>query len=367
MTLSRFMIESTRSNPDHADLESLMSSIQIACKAIATNVVSKAGIVTLDGQEHYASSSSSSRSSSSSSSSSSGDGSLSHADAGQAIFDRANSVLKSALRFTGKLGVLSGSTAGDNNSKSNNNHPMLIEEAWNSKYVAVFDPLDGSDNIDAGISTGTIFGIFTEAEECLVDFGEDVSDSARQCLLQTLQPGVNLVAAGYCLYSSSTVLMLSFGAGVHGFTLDPSIGEFILTHPNVKIPSRGRYYSVNEANQHKWSNNLQDYFQDIKRGRGELGASYTARYIGSLVADIHRTLLYGGIFAYPADSKRPKGKLNLLHEVGPLAFLVEQAGGGASTGYGRILEIVPKALDEKTGCFLGSKDDVKEVEKYLAR
>ena len=258
MTLSRFMIEATRSNPDHADFEGLISSIQIACKTIAI-LVSRHGVNDLMG---------------------------SSTKDEQTLYNLASTVLKNSLRFTGKLGVY---TPHDDIES-----PLLIEEAWNSNYVTVFDPLDGAGNVDVGVVSGTIFGIFKEKEECLVDFGETVSDQAEKRLLKALQ-GPNLVAAGYCMYSSSTVMMFSMGDGVHGFTLDPAIGEFVLTHRNVKIPKRGQIYSFNEANQFKWPKGLQEYVSKIKTGKGETNKSYTARYIGSQVGDFHRTLLYGGM------------------------------------------------------------------------
>lgn len=196
--------------------------------------------------------------------------------------------------------------------------------------------------------------------------GETVrSKDVKERLLKNLD-NKNLIAAGYIMYSSQTVLLLTLGNGVYGFTLDLRIGEFVLTSANVKIPKRGRIYSFNEANYFKWPKSLQKYVTDIKQSKSEQRLSYTARYIGSLVGDIHRTLYYGGIFAYPADTKRPKGKLSLLSEVSPMAYIIEQAGGKASTGYQRILSIKPQTLDETVGCFMGSYDDVSEVERYLA-
>mmetsp|Transcript_33375 Transcript_33375/g.56030 ORF Transcript_33375/g.56030 Transcript_33375/m.56030 type:complete len:409 (-) Transcript_33375:354-1580(-) len=331
MTLSRFMIEATRANPDHADFESLITSIQIACKTISTKL-SRPGVTDLLGSD---------------------------VSCKDSLYDTANSILKNSLRFTGKIGTLA----------FQNEPPMLIEEAWNSKYIALFDPLDGSNNIDVGIVTGTIFGIFKEDEECLVDFGEEVEDEeARALLLRNLAPAKNLVAAGYCMYSSSTVMVLSIGEGVHGFTLDPSIGEFVLTQPNIQIPSRGSTYSFNEARTPWWSPGLPEYLSDIKEGKGASGKTYTSRYIGSLVGDVHRTLLYGGVFGYPGDSKSaPDGKLRLLHEVAPMAFLIEQAGGRASTGKQRILEMKPKTLHDHVPTFLGSAEDVLELEQYLEK
>lgn len=341
MPLSRFMIEATRANPDHADLESLVESIQIACKSIA-NMLSRNGVSDLAGER-------ASRKT------------LANNVNENFMYSRASRILKNALSFTGKVGVIS---------FDNEEQPVLIEEAWNSKYIAVFDPLDGALNIDMGIVTGTIFGIFREDDQCLVDYGENVSKEAKEQLLKTLLPDKNLVAAGYCIYSSATVLMMSLGDGLHGFTLDPYIGEFVLTHPEVRIPERGNVYSFNEARAPWWPAGLQEYVKDIKQGQGETGQTYTSRYIGSLVGDVHRTILTGGIFGYPGDSKSaPQGKLRLLHEVSPLAFLVEQAGGKASTGTigQRILDVQVKTLHDHVPTFLGSSEDVMEVERYIAK
>lgn len=332
MTLSRFMIEATRANPDHADFESLIESTQLACKTIS-NQLARSGIeFDLTTPE---------------------DSTLEKKD----MYKMASTILKNSLRFTGKIGVAT----------SYGEDPVLIEESWNSKYVAVFDPLDGSTNIDAGIVTGTIFSIFEEEEACLNDFGEEVGEESKKSLIQNLKLK-NLVAAGYCMYSSATILMISMGEGVYGFTLDPTIGDFVLTHPDVKIPIRGRTYSINEARSPWWPEGLSDYVDAIKSGEGETGLTYTARYIGSMVGDIHRTLLGGGVFAYPGDKKgAPDGKLKLLHEVAAMAFLVEQAGGKASTGSKAILKCRPTTLHDHVSTFLGSTDDIKEIEKALRK
>jgi fructose-1,6-bisphosphatase I len=226
-------------------------------------------------------------------------------------------------------------------------------------YILLFDPLDGSSNIDVNISIGTIFGIYRKkSEETDINF----------LLNEVLQPGFEQVAAGYFIYGSSTIMVYTTGKGVHGFTLYPSIGEFLLSHENIRIPERGKIYSVNESNYPYWDDNtkaLVDYYKtkDIKTGR-----SYTSRYVGSLVADFHRNLLKGGIFLYPADNKDPKkptGKLRLMVEANPLAMVVEQAGGYASNGTGPILEIQPKDLHQRVPLFIGSKEDVKMAERFL--
>ena len=337
MTLSRFMIEATRSDPDHSDIESLMQSIQIACKTIS-NLVARAGVSDLTGEQIYRPAGSSD-------------------EDGVTLDKMADRVLRNALRFTGKLGVLG----------SEDEKAILVEEAWNSKYVACFDPLDGLANLEVGIPTGTIFGIFKESDECLVDFGERVSKPAEELLLKALSPADNMIAAGYCIYSSSTVLVfcLGRGLGVHGFTLDPLIGEFVMTHPNIRIPKRGRTYALNEANSEVWPSGLQQYIQNIKSGRGESHTNFNCRYVGSMVGDVHRTLLRGGIFGYPPNAKYREGKLHLVYEAAPMAFLVEQAGGKASTGRHRILDLIPSSLYQRIPVYLGSEDDVTELEGYL--
>jgi fructose-1,6-bisphosphatase I len=232
-----------------------------------------------------------------------------------------------------------------------------------SKYVTVFDPLDGSSNVDANIPTGTIFGVYEEKEDmenCMV--GDDNVDST--CLLNTLQPGSALTAAGYCLYSSSCILVFTIGAGVNGFTYDRSIGEFVLTHPNLQIPKRGKIYSMNEANRWNWDKPLQEYVTALQTGQGELGQQYSARYIGSMVGDVHRTLLYGGIFGYPADNKNKDGKLRLLYEAAPMSFLIEQAGGASLTGKTRIMDLQPQKVHQRVPFLAGSYDDVMEMRSY---
>jgi fructose-1,6-bisphosphatase I len=217
-------------------------------------------------------------------------------------------------------------------------------------YVLVFDPLDGSSNIDVNISIGTVFGIYRK-----------VSGGERGVLEDCLQPGVRQVAAGYVIYGSSTMLVYTAGDGVHGFTLDPTIGEFVLSHPDLRIPdAEAPCYSVNEAYQERWAPGVRAFLDDL---RAREGAS--SRYVGSLVADVHRTLLRGGIFLYPADARAPEGKLRLVYEANPLAMVVEAAGGRASNGRERILGITPQALHQRTPLYIGSASLVEAAEKYL--
>ena len=233
---------------------------------------------------------------------------------------------------------------------------IVIDEG--DKYVAVFDPLDGSSNVDAGIPTGTIIGIYEHDENCIVD-GNPEEEAA--CLANTLQPGTNLVAAAYCLYSSSTFLVLTLGSGTYGFTLDENIGEFVLSHPNIKIPETSKIMSFNEANTHMWDKPLYDVVTGWKAGTGKSGETFSSRYIGSMVGDVHRTLLYGGVFGYPGDTKNKNGKLRLLYEGAPMSFIMEQAGGLSTTGTQRVMEIVPEMVHQRVPIIMGSKNDVQEV------
>ena len=221
------------------------------------------------------------------------------------------------------------------------------------EYAILFDPLDGSSNIDANVSIGTIFSIFKR-----------VSPSGTPGTIDDLlQPGIRQVASGYVVYGSSTMLVYTTGRGVNGFTLDPSVGEFFLSHPNIRIPEVGSIYSVNESRYPLWKPGTRKYIDYLKEHDPETARPKTSRYIGSLVADFHRNLLKGGIFLYPEDRKNPNGKLRLLYEANPLAFVVEQAGGLATTGYERILEIQPKELHQRVPLILGSR---KDVETYIS-
>ncbi len=230
----------------------------------------------------------------------------------------------------------------------------ILNNAISNKYICHFDPLDGSSNIEANISIGTIFSIYKR-----------ISESGPGTEADCLQPGVEQVAAGYVVYGSSTFLVYTAGKGVHGFTLDPTVGEFLLSYENMQIPKKSKTYSINEGNYCKWSEGMKKYIDYLKEDDKETNRPYSSRYVGSLVADFHRNLLYGGIFIYPADKKNTNGKLRLMYEANPLAFIVEQAGGRASTGKQRILEVAPKALHQRVPLFIGSEDDVKQAESFL--
>ena len=229
-------------------------------------------------------------------------------------------------------------------------------------YIIVFDPLDGSSNIDVNVSIGTIFGIYRKkSSETRIDY----------LLNDVLQPGKELVAAGYFIYGSSTIMVYTTGngTGVHGFTLFPSVGEFLLSHEDIRIPEKGKIYSVNEGNYPYWDDRtwkLVNYFKTRDPGTGR---PYRSRYVGSLVADFHRNLLKGGIFMYPADNKDPKkptGKLRLMVEANPLAFVAREAGGYASDGHGAILDIEPAELHQRVPLFIGSRKDVELAEAFIS-
>jgi fructose-1,6-bisphosphatase I len=223
--------------------------------------------------------------------------------------------------------------------------PIFPEEGKDAKYVIAFDPLDGSSNIDVNISIGTIFSIHRRVNSDVSDF---------------LQEGYKQVAAGYVIYGSSTMLVLSTGNGVNGFTFDPAVGMYLLSHPNMKIPEKGKIYSFNESNDKKWIDaGLKEYIESLK------DEGYTSRYIGSMVADVHRTLIKGGIFAYPADVKNKNGKLRLLYEASPMAFLTVQAGGLATTEKEDILNIKPTGIHQRVSVFLGGKYEMEKLKSML--
>ena len=236
-----------------------------------------------------------------------------------------------------------------------NERPMAVHHGSPSaKYAVVFDPLDGSSNIDVNVSVGTTFSVLRRPE----DGREDVS-------AWVLQPGKVQVAAGYVLYGSSTMLVYTTGSGVHGFTLDPTVGAYILSHENIRMPTQGGYYSVNEAYHNEFPEKYRAYLDHIRKGG--LGKRYSTRYIGSMVADFHRTLLKGGVFLYPPTAESPGGKLRLLYEANPIAFLAEQAGGIATDGRGRILDIQPQSIHQRTPLVVGSQKEMEAFAKFAEK
>ncbi len=251
----------------------------------------------------------------------------------------ANEAVRNSVQHTGRVCV----TASEEDEQ-----PVPVPPGKaGGKYVVLYDPLDGSTNIDVNVSIGTIFSIHKRVTKRNSPAG----------LADCLQLGKKQVAAGYILYGSSTMLVYTTGQGVHGFTLDPTIGEFLLSHPDIKTPPVGKYYSVNESNWNRWSLPVQRVVAAFKNGEGKIQPK-NARYIGSLVADFHRNLISGGVFLYPAATNNPQGKLRLLYEAAPLALVVEQAGGKATDGCRSILDVVPTDLHQKTPLVIGSRDDV---------
>jgi fructose-1,6-bisphosphatase I len=230
------------------------------------------------------------------------------------------------------------------------------EVSKNAKYIVCVDPLDGSSNIDVNVSIGTIFSIYRR-----MTFNGQAEEK------DYLQLGKEQVAAGYIIYGSSTMLVYTTGKGVNGFTLDPSIGEFCLSHPDMKCPTSGKLYSINEGNYVHFPDGVKQYIKYCQAIDPETERPYSSRYIGSLVADLHRNLLKGGIFIYPSTHKSPKGKLRLLYECNPLSFIIEQAGGKASDGFRRILDIQPNSLHQRTPLFIGSADMVTMAEEFMAK
>ncbi len=238
---------------------------------------------------------------------------------------------------------------------SEENDGIVRLESSGGKYIVYLDPLDGSSNIDVNVSIGSIFSIYVRKSK--------ITDKLTE--QDALQTGVKQVAAGYVLYGSSTILAYTTGLGVSLFTLDPSIGEFILSDGDVKIPQHGKIYSINEGSYNTWDLGLKKYVKYCQEEDEETGRPYSARYIGSMVADIHRTLIKGGIFIYPNSKKYPNGKLRLMYECNPLSMIIEQAGGKATDGYRRIMEIKPVSIHQRTPIYIGSVDNVSHVMDFM--
>ena len=318
ITIERFIMEQERLHPEATgELSNLLYDVCLAAKIISrhvrraglTDILGSAGAVNVSG------------------------------DLQQKLDLFANDTVRKSVQYTGRVCI----TASEEDPE-----PVPVPAGKpTGKYVVLYDPLDGSTNIDVNVSIGTIFSIHKRVTK----------RTGLAGLADCLQAGKKQVAAGYILYGSSTMLVYTTGQGVHGFTLDPTIGEFLLSHPNITSPRVGKYYSVNESNWNRWTAPVQRVVAAFKNGEGKVQPK-NARYIGSLVADFHRNLISGGIFLYPADTNHPQGKLRLLYEAAPLALLVEQAGGRAIDGCRSILDIVPTDLHQHTPLVIGSKDDV---------
>jgi fructose-1,6-bisphosphatase I len=257
----------------------------------------------------------------------------------------ANNVLLHYLGLRDSIGILA---------SEENEEPIILKQSADAKYIVVFDPLDGSSNIDVNVSVGTTFSILRRPID-----PHDRDDSA-----DLLQPGTRQVAAGYVLYGSSTMLVYSAGNGVHGFTLDPAVGAYVLSHENIRMPKQGKWYSVNEAHLDSFPSACRRFVEGMRSGAA--GRRYASRYIGSMVADIHRTLLKGGAFLYPPTSDNPSGKLRLMYEANPIAFLIEQAGGRALCGDKRVLEIEPASIHQRTAIVCGGAAEMDYYERCLA-
>lgn len=257
-----------------------------------------------------------------------------------------NDVFVSAMKSSGRCRILVSEELEE---------VVVFDEHPDARYAVVCDPIDGSSNLDAGVSVGTIFGIY-KLPDSLVGQGKTVSAK------DILRPGTEMIAAGFTMYGASAQLVITMkGGGVNGFTMENSLGEFILTHPDMQMPAKKNIYSVNEGNSMYWEPWVNEYFHSLKFP-GEDKKPYSARYIGSMVADAYRTLLYGGLFAYPADSKSTKGKLRILYECAPMAMLFENAGGLAVNSRAeRLLSVMPEHIHDRSGVFLGSKDEVQKV------
>jgi len=325
MTLERFINEQEELHADATgEFSGLLHDLSLAAKLVWREV-SKAGLVNILGATDRMNVS---------------------GDVVKKLDEFADETIYKAMDHGGHVCVMA--------SEENEDILHIPDQYTAGKYVLLFDPLDGSSNLDANITIGSIFSVFKR-----------VTTSGKGTLQDCLQPGYKQVAAGYIIYGSSTIFVYSTGHGVHGFTLDPSVGEFLLSHENIKIPKRGRIYSLNEGNFYNWEKGMQRYIEYLKTPDKETQRPYSQRYIGTMVGDSHRTLLYGGIFAYPGDKKNPQGKLRLMYECNPMAFIIEQAGGRSSDGTKSILKIQPTSLHEHTPVFLGSEEDVKLCEEFL--
>jgi len=328
MTIERFIMEQERLHPEATgELSNLLYDLCLAAKIISrqvrraglSDILGEFGAVNVQGEVQ------------------------------QKLDVFAHDTVRHSVEHTGRVCIVA---------SEEEEHPMPVqvrEDRRGGKYVLLYDPLDGSSNIGVNVSIGTIFSIHRRK-----------SKRGPGTLADCLQPGRAQIAAGYILYGSSTMLVYTTGQGVHGFTLDPTIGEFLLSHPDIRCPEVGQYYSVNESHWNKWAPGVQRAVAAFKNGdQGKVEAK-NARYIGSLVADIHRNLMSGGIFLYPADANAPHGKLRLLYEAAPLALLVEQAGGAAFDGKTDILDITPTELHQRTPLIIGSKRDVDFARAVIA-
>ena len=326
-TIERFIFDQEHRYPEATgELSNLLYDIALAAKIIAAairraglvNILGAAGAKNVQGEDQ------------------------------QKLDVIANETIKNCLNHTGRVCVMG--------SEEDEDIVPVPPEYPVGKYAVLFDPLDGSSNLDVNAAVGTIFSIYRR-----------VSMEGRGTVADVLQPGCKQVSAGYVMYGSSTMLVYTTGQGVHGFTLDPTIGEFLLSHPKIVTPRVGMYYSVNESNFGRWDRPMQAAVRGLKGDAPDLMKPKNSRYVGSLVADFHRNLIAGGIFLYPADTRNPQGKLRLLYEASPMAFIAEQAEGSGTDGVNRILDIIPHSLHQRTPLVIGSREDVGFVADTLRR
>jgi len=326
-TIERFILDQEDRYPEATgELSNLLYDIALAAKIIAA-AIRRAGLVNIlgaQGAENI------------------------QGEQQQKLDFLANETIKNSLKHTGRVCVMG--------SEEDEDIIPVPPESSVGKYAVLFDPLDGSSNIDVNSAVGTIFSIYRR-----------ISLEGRGTVADVLQPGCLQVAAGYIMYGSSTMLVYTTGQGVHGFTLDPTIGEFLLSHERIITPRVGQYYSVNESNFGRWDKAVQTAVRGLKGDVPDAVKPKNSRYIGSLVADFHRNLIAGGVFLYPADSKNTNGKLRLLYEASPMAFIAEQAQGSATDGLNRILDIVPTHLHQRTPLVIGSREDVGFVADMIRR
>jgi len=324
MTIQRFIAESERHFPSATGTFSeLLRSLALAAKVVSREV-RRAGLVDILGQASRVNFS---------------------GDDVKKLDLFANQIIINSMEHGGNLCAMA--------SEEDESIIPIPEEFPEGKYVLLFDPLDGSSNIEANVTIGTIFSILKRK-----------SRNGRRRVADVIQAGNNQVAAGYIMYGSSTIMVFSTGNGVYGFTLDPTIGEFLLSHSKMHIPHKGKIYSINEGNRLLWSDGVRRYIDFLQQTDISTGRPYSSRYVGSMVADVHRTILYGGIFLYPRDKKNPEGKLRLLYEANPMAYLIEQAGGKASTGERRILDVETTDIHKRVPVFMGSIEDVCIAEDF---
>jgi len=329
ITIERFILERQQQGFPTAtgDFTQLLYDITFAAKIIAREV-NKAGLVEILGKT--------------------GNTNV-QGEQVQKLDEFANEVIQNAMDRTGRVCAMASEEVED--------VILVPKEYAYGKYILLFDPLDGPSNIDVNVSIGSIFSIHRKISDKRCGTSEDC-----------LQPGYKQIGAAYVVYGSSTMMVYSTGDGVHGFTLDPSVGEFLLSHENIRIPEHGSIYSVNEGNYNYWDENTKRFVDYLKSKDNHSGKPYSLRYIGTMVADLHRTLLYGGVYMYPLDYKnpeKPSGKLRLLYEADPMAYIFEHAGGRASDGYRNILDIQPIELHQRTPLIAGSKFEVNLAEEFI--